>query len=78
MIQLDGLIFKEEIQIRLSELDVIFMRQDPPFNSNFIYNTYVLESAEKEGVLVVNNRKVLGIAMKKFSLLSFLNAVLHF
>ena len=46
--------FKEEIQIRLSELDVIFMRQDPPFNSNFIYNTYVLESAEKEGVLVVN------------------------
>ena len=46
--------FKEEIQIRLSELDVIFMRQDPPFNSNFIYNTYVLESAEKEGVLVIN------------------------
>ena len=46
--------FKEEIQIRLSELDVIFMRQDPPFNSNFIYNTYVLESAEREGVLVIN------------------------
>ncbi len=46
--------FKEEIQIKLSELDVIFMRQDPPFNSNFIYNTYVLESAEREGVLVVN------------------------
>ena len=46
--------FKEEMQIKLSELDVIFMRQDPPFNSNFIYNTYVLESAEKEGVLVVN------------------------
>ena len=46
--------FKEEQQIKLSELDVILMRQDPPFNSNFIYNTYVLESAEKEGVLVVN------------------------
>lgn len=46
--------FKEEIQLKLSELDVIFMRQDPPFNSSFIYNTYVLESAEKEGVLVVN------------------------
>ena len=46
--------FKEEIQIKLSELDVILMRQDPPFNSNFIYNTYVLESAEREGVLVIN------------------------
>ena len=46
--------FKEEKQIKLSKLDVILMRQDPPFNSNYIYNTYVLESAEKEGVLVVN------------------------
>ena len=46
--------FKEVMQIKLSELDVILMRQDPPFNSNFIYNTYVLESAEREGVLVVN------------------------
>ena len=46
--------FNEEKQIRLSELDVILMRQDPPFNSNFIYNTYVLESAERDGVLVVN------------------------
>ena len=46
--------FKEEKQIKLSELDVILMGQDPPFNSNYIYNTYVLESAEKEGVLVVN------------------------
>ena len=46
--------YKEEMQIKLSELDVILMRQDPPFNSNFIYNTYVLESAEKEGVLIIN------------------------
>ena len=46
--------FKQEKQIKLSELDVILMRQDPPFNSNYIYNTYVLESAEKEGGLVVN------------------------
>ena len=46
--------FNEENQLKLSELDVILMRQDPPFNSNFIYNTYVLESAEREGVLVVN------------------------
>ena len=46
--------FKEEKQVKLSELDVILMRQAAPLNSNYIYNTYVLESAEKEGVLVIN------------------------
>lgn len=40
--------------ISLEELDLIIMRQDPPFNSNYIYNTYVLDSAESRGVKVVN------------------------
>lgn len=38
----------------LSELDVLLMRKDPPFNLEFIYSTYILERAELEGVLVVN------------------------
>ena len=38
----------------LSELDLILMRQDPPFDSSYIYNTYVLEAAAKQGVEVVN------------------------
>ena len=46
--------YEQEEEVKLTELDVIFMRQDPPFNSNYVYNTYVLESAEKEGVLVIN------------------------
>ncbi len=46
--------YEQEEEVKLTELDVIFVRQDPPFNSNYIYNTYVLESAEKEGVLVIN------------------------
>jgi len=33
---------------------MIIMRQDPPFDANYIYNTYVLEAAEREGVVVVN------------------------
>ena len=45
---------KERI-IKLSELNVILMRQDPPFNSAYIYNTYVLEMAVREGVHVLNN-----------------------
>lgn len=40
--------------IGLSELDVILMRKDPPFDNEFIYKTYILELAEKLGTLIVN------------------------
>ncbi|MGI9273570.1 MAG: glutathione synthase [Endozoicomonas sp.] len=38
----------------LSDLDVILMRKDPPFDMEFIYSTYLLEQAEAAGTLVVN------------------------
>ena len=44
----------ESIETNLLELDMILMRQDPPFNSSYIYNTYILEVAEKKGVKVIN------------------------
>ena len=43
----------------LSELDVILMRKDPPFDMNFIYSTYILELAEKAGVKVINKAQSL-------------------
>jgi glutathione synthase len=39
---------------RLSDLDVILMRKDPPFDLEYIYCTYMLEQAEESDVLVVN------------------------
>ena len=44
----------EEQDSALSELDVVLMRKDPPFDMEFVYSTYLLEQAEREGVLVVN------------------------
>ena len=38
----------------LEMLDVILMRKDPPFDSEYIYSTYILEAAERRGCLVVN------------------------
>ena len=38
----------------LGRLDCILMRQDPPFDTEYIYSTYILERAELQGVLVVN------------------------
>jgi glutathione synthase len=43
-----------EIDSGLDDLDVILMRKDPPFNMEFVYSTYLLEQAERAGVLVVN------------------------
>lgn len=38
----------------LADYDVILMRKDPPFDMNFVYSTYVLEQAEREGAWVIN------------------------
>ncbi len=38
----------------LSALDVVLMRKDPPFDPEYVYSTYILEAAEREGTLIVN------------------------
>jgi len=38
----------------LGTLDALLMRKDPPFDTEYIYTTYILERAEAEGCLVVN------------------------
>jgi glutathione synthase len=35
------------------------MRKDPPFDMDFIYSTYILEAAQREGVLIVNDPRSL-------------------
>ena len=39
---------------RLGALDCLLMRKDPPFDTEYIYTTYILERAEEQGALVVN------------------------
>ncbi|HKE45991.1 MAG TPA: glutathione synthase [Steroidobacteraceae bacterium] len=44
----------DEATEKLGDLDVILMRKDPPFDTEYIYSTYILERAEAAGALVVN------------------------
>lgn len=44
---------------KLSDLDVILMRKDPPFDNEYIYSTYILEAAQQQGALVVNDPRSL-------------------
>ena len=44
---------------QLASVDIIVMRKDPPFDMAYVYATYLLEKAEKEGVLVANRAESL-------------------
>lgn len=40
--------------VELANMDVILMRKDPPFDTEYIYTTYILERAELRGALIIN------------------------
>ena len=57
--------------LTLNNIDVVFMRKDPPFDMDYIYATYLLEQAENSGVLVVNKPSSLRDANEKLFALNF-------
>ena len=56
---------EQKVTIALADLDVILMRKDPPFDTEYIYATYILERAELKGTLVVNKPQSLRDANEK-------------
>ena len=57
--------FGGEDQRPLGALDCILMRKDPPFDMEYVYTTYILEHAQEQGCLVVNNPRSLRDANEK-------------
>lgn len=57
--------FGASSETALSDLNIILIRQDPPFNNDYLYSTHMLELAEAEGVLVVNKPQSLRDANEK-------------
>jgi glutathione synthase len=43
------------VAAKLGEYDVILMRKDPPFDTEYVYGTYILDRAQAQGALVVNH-----------------------
>jgi len=60
-----------EQDISLSDLDVILMRKDPPFDMEYINTTYVLDLAEQQGSIVVNRPSALRDANEKMFITQF-------
>lgn len=44
----------EPVSTPLATVQAVLMRKDPPFDNQYLYSTYILEQAEREGCLVVN------------------------
>ena len=44
----------EAAAAKLGEFDVILMRKDPPFDTEYIYSTYILDRAQLQGARVFN------------------------
>jgi len=49
----------QRAMVDLSQMDVLFMRKDPPMDMNYIYSTYLLELLERQGVVIVNKPQAL-------------------
>jgi len=46
---------EEKEDISISQLDIVLVRQDPPVDRDYLYCTYLLDQAVREGVLVSNH-----------------------
>lgn len=60
-----------EQDIALSELDAVLMRKDPPLDIEYITTTWLLDSVERSGTLVVNKPASLRDANEKLFITAF-------
>jgi glutathione synthase len=65
--QHDWFTLGERREIALAELDLILMRKDPPVDLEYIAVTWILEAAERDGVLVSNRPQTLRDANEKLA-----------
>jgi glutathione synthase len=55
----------------LSDFDAVIQRKDPPFDMEYIYGTYLLELAEKQGARVFNKPSAIRDHNEKLSIAQF-------
>ena len=55
----------------LTTFDVVLERTDPPFNMEYVYATYLLELAEKQGARILNRPQAIRDHNEKLAILQF-------
>ncbi|GAB4475439.1 MAG: glutathione synthase [Burkholderiaceae bacterium] len=62
---------REAGQRELASFDVVLMRKDPPFDTEYLYSTFVLEAAQRSGTRVFNDPRALRDHNEKFAITEF-------
>ncbi|HWJ93894.1 MAG TPA: glutathione synthase [Telluria sp.] len=57
--------------VQLSAFDAVIQRKDPPFDMEYVYGTYLLELAEKQGARVFNKPSAIRDHNEKLSIAQF-------
>jgi glutathione synthase len=55
----------------LASFAAVVMRKDPPFDMEYVYSTYLLEAAEREGAYVVNGPRAIRDHNEKWAIAEF-------
>jgi glutathione synthase len=55
----------------LKDFDAVLMRKDPPFDMEYVYSTYLLELAQKEGARVFNDPRAIRDCNEKMTIARF-------
>ena len=58
-------------EMALAEFDAVLMRKDPPFDMEYVYSTYLLEMAEKQGAFVINRPCAIRDHNEKLAIMEF-------
>jgi len=58
-------------ELALADASAVLMRKDPPFDSEYVYATHLLQQAEREGARVFNRPQALRDHPEKLAILEF-------
>lgn len=59
------------VSTRISDFDAVLMRKDPPFDQEYVYATWLLEHAVREGARVFNEPRAIRDHGEKYSIAEF-------
>lgn len=57
--------------VSLNQFDAVVLRKDPPFDMEYVYTTYLLELAERQGARIINKPSAVRDHNEKMAILQF-------
>jgi glutathione synthase len=64
-------LLEPQVEQPLQAFDAVLMRKDPPFDMEYVYSTYLLELAEKDGARIVNSPRAIRDHNEKMAIAKF-------